>query len=734
MRTKILIGTAIIFLMLPFVEGKDIGCTMFPGSSINNVYIDCVNDDAGQCDEYVGGNYDMKCKFTVTGSVTGATIYYQDNSEGSWATIPTSDTDIDCSGLGCYQKNAVTNTWYSKNIDAEGISTQNIRCKVVCGSIVKYSATEESEVVSSDNSVPSLEMQFPNDGFVQDVKDGNVIDVNFTVSDESGVDVVQWSNDSGSTWVTRPDLNNFTLGLNLGWNNISLRANDTVGNGFNYTSAVVYYLYCGQGGYNGSGDWNVSGNVVCADQSFTMQGNLTIESTGNLTLDNVTLIMNNSAGNGTSNILNELEGKLKIENSNISTTSNFYKISNKEGSSFFMTSSGISGSGYETLTGNNSIIFENVDGDCDIINSVISDSDILVIYRNASNCMIDNSTLRNGTDYGILVEWSDPSLNIKVNNTVFENAKIWVLAEPNLNVYNSLLNHSGYYTNGALGVMSGLIKNSIIIDSINHTAVKNLDGVLIRNGSVITVSNNSKNIEINDSSFSTYFANNITTRNTDITLYRNMTDFHILNGTITMGFSDGANYYVNEGVVENSSSNAFSFFDDYFSEANFTLIDVEIINSSAEDFEISTFGHNVNLLLINVSGDADVNYNDYGGEYSITRKWYLDVFVQDKHGNPISGANVTGFNASYSEIFSELTNTSGWITRQNVTQYWENSTTRINATPHNITMTYEEDEQEKRITMNENKIITFTTNPKKKSELLTLMMMAITGIILVTRK
>jgi parallel beta-helix repeat protein len=88
-----------------------------------------------------------------------------------------------------------------------------------------------------------------------------------------------------------------------------------------------------------------------------------------------------------------------------------------------------------------------------------------------------------------------------------------------------------------------------------------------------------------------------------------------------------------------------------------------------------------NVSLINTScDDIEIIYaNSY-----LRRYWYLDVYVNDSAGNPITGANVTCRMSNGTRAFTALTASTGYISRQTVEQYYQNYTDTIYYTPHTV--------------------------------------------------
>lgn len=68
-------------------------------------------------------------------------------------------------------------------------------------------------------------------------------------------------------------------------------------------------------------------------------------------------------------------------------------------------------------------------------------------------------------------------------------------------------------------------------------------------------------------------------------------------------------------------------------------------------------------------------------------KWYVDVRVVGDGGSPLNQANVTGKDKDNVMAFSELTNSSGYIERQNVTEFHHNFTGQFSHNSYSINTT-----------------------------------------------
>jgi parallel beta-helix repeat protein len=152
-----------------------------------------------------------------------------------------------------------------------------------------------------------------------------------------------------------------------------------------------------------SGDWVITGNEVVQNTTITLNGNLIIKGGGNLSLNNVTLIIN-SGFVGQYGILAEPNSKLSIYNSKISSTDSKYgPVFSLIGTNLVM-----KGNLLNLTTGNNPIPASSGTGGCFIIsrsNNCVIENNLFsmdagtgafesgIILQNCQNAIIKNNTI-----------------------------------------------------------------------------------------------------------------------------------------------------------------------------------------------------------------------------------------------------------------------------------------------------------------------------------------------------
>ena len=161
-----------------------------------------------------------------------------------------------------------------------------------------------------------------------------------------------------------------------------------------------------------AGDTLIGNVTVWKDEVITLNGNLTVNETGNLTLDNVTLLMN-CTKNGSYHIEVQAGGEMYIlNNSNIRSANEYrYLFWVKNDSNFEMRDSELSGCGFDPDYYNQGLVIE------------------------ASNVVIENSAFSNNYN-GIILS----SSNNSITNCMFYN------------------NHYGIYLHNSSG---NIVKNCV---------------------------------------------------------------------------------------------------------------------------------------------------------------------------------------------------------------------------------------------------------------------------------
>lgn len=136
----------------------------------------------------------------------------------------------------------------------------------------------------------------------------------------------------------------------------------------------------------------------------------------------------------------------------------------------------------------------------------------------------------------------------------------------------------------------------------------------------------------------------------------------IRNGTVGIGFYS----YSNTNMLFGNFLESFDDYAVYLYQSRINFFRDSRINTTAKNVYHYSSGDTV---FLNVSLDkTEIQV----GAGAVHMKWYLDVGVLSKGGLPLDQANMTGKDKYNVTVFSELTNTSGYIERQNVTEFHQN--------------------------------------------------------------
>ena len=284
--------------------------------------------------------------------------------------------------------------------------------------------------------------------------------------------------------------------------------------------------------------------------------------------------------------------------------------------------------------------------------------------------------------------------DLTVKNGIIENFGIGMSIFGNrANVTNMTFSKNG------MGILSF---NPVVIEgsSITNNRIIGIDGnsigMLIQNTNNSVISNNvlstgTTGLHLNSTS-SNNTLNNNTISDYEILLhvtgnYNIVSNSTLYNGTSGVAGSSHFQLYGNYNRITNllinlTNKNAIEL----GSGGNNLIDDLTILNenvSYASIYHVKISGVSSNNTLLNASYLSE----NISTDASLIRKWYLDLNVTNLGGTAIENANVTGYNITEDLVFTELTNTSGYITQQILTEYINNGTAKYYATPHTINTT-----------------------------------------------
>jgi len=388
----------------------------------------------------------------------------------------------------------------------------------------------------------------------------------------------------------------------------------------NFVSAT-----CTNNTYSGSGDWIINSTNspnVCSDMEITLNGNLYVQSGGNLTFDNVTLLMNCSTDREYE--IKQSGGSFYIYDSNFSALNQNYQIIIGNGifwvdNSTFRGDSDDAGIQFMQLSGNVPVNFS-------MTNSHIGYGNVYYALHIRSTLgsiqhgFIENNTF-DGANYDVRYYSSGPGYLLQMKNCNWD-GKFWIL-DADLACLDCNFPWSAVQWSGTSSIYSknhnDLTNQTLVGGSFNYTNSL-YDEFKTEANRTIQLMAPDTTIEIPS--------------NVNVTFD---------NVTMVAGqeFSNSNSLTINGHLIINRT--------------NFTLLDIALTNPG-------------NIIT--------------NGVYFF-HKLYLDIqaILDDVEQ---SNVNVTGYNALGEVMFTDITNSTGHISRQNITLLFVNDSGLTNYNPYTI--------------------------------------------------
>ena len=323
-------------------------------------------------------------------------------------------------------------------------------------------------------------------------------------------------------------------------------------------------------------------------------------------------------------------------------------------------------------------------------NDVVSNGTCFNISNENINLDCQGHSITGNITHGSGIQWKDALnhyVNISIKNCVIKNFRKGIYFTEDFNTSliqnNTIINSSGGGYGYGIEVYNGY--NSQIIGNNINTSIY---GIVIQSSSGMNITNNT----LKENTMAIYFSDNNNTITTNNTIRDNdygiecsechdelFVDQILINNTnFNIDFTNSINNEMRR-VTSKGSSYGLSL-----DGTNNTLIkDCGITNNSYLD--ISLISNSRNNTFLNVSFNTS-NTSSNGGE--LIRKWYFDLTVQDSSSIVFPNVNATIYNISGIQIYSALTNNSGQITQQEITEYIDLNGTISYHTNHTINVTY----------------------------------------------
>ncbi|HPX74506.1 MAG TPA: right-handed parallel beta-helix repeat-containing protein, partial [Candidatus Pacearchaeota archaeon] len=305
------------------------------------------------------------------------------------------------------------------------------------------------------------------------------------------------------------------------------------------------------------------------------------------------------------------------------------------------------------------------------------------------------------------------------SNPVNNKHGIYLYEAGNSTIFNNYINiqsshpidvrHSSIYIN--------ITKNTVISNSGPVVYLAGSKNSIIENNTVIA--NGSAGLYLLSSSDNcTLINNNVSNigKGGDGIYIVNSNDVFVVNNTVTGKYARAVNLYRSlNTIILNQVAYGGDDGLEIWGSNNSIIKDCINLSGNVDDvFISSSYGLSVNNTFINCS--YDINKETVNGEENeLIRKWYYQAYTNYSNGTAVAGANVTAYNSSGDIQFTTLTNPSGLIDRQEVTEYVNRGGTRSYYNNYTINATLFGHETESNIfnfTTTQNKLDdVFTFNP-----------------------
>jgi len=417
---------------------------------------------------------------------------------------------------------------------------------------------------------------------------------------------------------------------------------------------------------------DISNDSVFYYNNLTRTGvlaaNLNIEGAGALFISNETLLVNSSYDG--QYFISVNGGFLSItESSNISAYNplyRYYVLIN--GGSITMLNSYLSFAGNESGgNGNHSGFWIRTPLDYEVANivgNVFSNNYVGFFAYAAYNLNFLNNTIRSSNSTGVYLEYTTSSTNSISGNTISGSPTGIYLNNSNFNLFSSNTVSAGAY---------GIRLNFSNSNTLSGNNISAPIGIYLDHSHLNSIS--SSNISASNYGAYLNFSNSTTLSSSTISAP----------SSLYLGFSDSGTFSFN-----NLSSTQYGLYS-HFSSSNF-FISSNIssptygvfMNASGARFEGANITRNISLSAS--SATLIGSYFDFlklDGFSNITRVWHPPIYISNATAN-LSGANFSAKD-SFGNVRSVLS-TSGGRVFLNITQYFQNSTDRLNYTPHNLTI------------------------------------------------
>lgn len=190
--------------------------------------------------------------------------------------------------------------------------------------------------------------------------------------------------------------------------------------------------------------------------------------------------------------------------------------------------------------------------------------------------------------------------------------------------------------------------------------------------------------------------------NVNENIYLSNSSHNLIMGNSIKGSDIGTSFYSNSHT-NTVLRNVFESFNNYavylYQSPGNLFRDSNITSTSNHVYHFTS----ADTTFLNVSLDGSKLVTDAG---AVHVKWYLDVRVLDEDDSPLNQANVTGEDKDNVTVFSELTGASGYIERQNITEFHKNFTGLFSHNNYTINATFLSVSNQTSVNVTGNEVVT----------------------------
>ena len=327
-----------------------------------------------------------------------------------------------------------------------------------------------------------------------------------------------------------------------------------------------------------------------------------------------------------------------------------------------------------------------------------------------SNSTIFNNFVSTNNSVSIVLYGSDAIFNNITSNRIFSNSSEGIYA--NYGPTNDLIMNNTVITGGAAVHIEC---DNFIIISNNLTSTGESDALTINGADNSTVINNILNAQSwramwLSGSNSNITGNIITANSIGILLPSDANNNYLVNNTIVslsnvaIAIFSSSN---NNTLIYNNVTGLVGY---SFEDSNYTTVsDCVYISGSLYDLEVQ--GTSTDSIFINCSYDTSKESVTAGNE--LIRKWYYQAYTNYSNGTLVAGANISAYNTTGQLQFTTFTNSSGFIQRQEITEYVNTGGTRSYYNNYSINASFSG-------YTTDNNVFNFTTTQNKVDDVFTL--------------